>query len=91
MSTANAWDWLISECRTKKRRFIPSTDGEPWVTYETLADVMQFEVSYIEKIVSKNKIRKHPIFAGLTKFSFFELVDDGECREGRARLQDPVH
>jgi hypothetical protein len=71
----NQWQWLIDECRANGWRFLPCDGAEPYFSYEVVASVLQMERSYIEKLVSKHKIEKHPVFSGLVRFSSFALLD----------------
>jgi hypothetical protein len=75
--SSNQWQWLIDHCRTKSVRFLPGANGEPWVPYSIVAELGQYEVSYVEKIVSKFRIRRHPIFAGLIQITSFERFENG--------------
>jgi hypothetical protein len=78
MSTGQ-WDWLCEFCAKQGLRVIPCGSNEPWVGYAAIARLAQKDESTIEKLVSKHKLKKHPVFAGFTKLSFFEAVgSDGE-------------
>ena len=57
---------------------IPSPGGEPWLSYGAIAVLLGKSPEYISNVVSKHRLKKHPIFAGFTKVSFFESVGDGE-------------
>lgn len=77
MSTGQ-WDWLCEFCAKGQHRVIPCGSSEPWVGYGAIAALTQKEPESIEKLVSKHKLKRHPIFAGFTKISFFEAVGDGK-------------
>lgn len=83
MSTGNAWQWLIDHCLKAKERFLPGADGEPWVPYTVVAELLQQEAGTISKAVTKHGIPRHPVFSGLVKISSFERVssDDGDNRK----------
>lgn len=80
MSSGNVWQWLFEKYAGSDKRILPGADGEPWVCYEIVAELLHREPSNIEKTVTKHRIPRHPVFTGLVKITSFEKVDskDGE-------------
>lgn len=79
---ASVADFCLNHVNENKVReplpVIPSISGEPWLSYVAVAALLGKSPEYISNVVSKHKLRKHPIFSGFTKLSFFEAVADGE-------------
>lgn len=77
----NQWQIVISFCLNHKDDrgkpdplpVIP-TDGEPWLSYRAVAVMTEKSPEYISNVVSKHKLKKHPIFAGFVKMSSFEKI-----------------
>lgn len=72
--SGSPYDWLCEYCAKNGFRVIPCGNQEPWVGYAAIAALTHKEENYIEKLVSKHKLRKHPLLAGFTKLSFLESV-----------------
>jgi hypothetical protein len=51
------------------------TDGEPWLSYSAIGAITGKSPDYISNVVSKHKVRKHPVFSGFTKLSFLEACE----------------
>ncbi len=76
------WAWIAEFCLNHKDErgkpdplpFIP-TDGEPWLSYLAISAFMRKSPDYISNVVSKHRIKKHPIFAGFVKMSSFEKIE----------------
>lgn len=69
----DGWQWLFEYCLRHKPplRFIPGK-CEPWVEYKVAAELLQCEVSTVER--KAKSVKRHPVFAGLIQMSSFEDV-----------------
>ena len=73
MSTQNAdWTWLFQICVKEKFRFLPGTDGQPWVEYAVVAHLTGNEISQIER--KYRGMRRHPAFAGFVRMTDLESI-----------------
>lgn len=68
------WLHLFQKYAGTDKRILPGADGEPWVSYEIVAELIHREPSNVEKLATKHKIPRHPVFTGLVKISSFERV-----------------
>lgn len=80
MSSGNVWQWLFEKYAGTDKRILPGADGEPWVCYGIIGDLNRQEPETVSKLVTKHRIERHPVFAGLVKITSFERVKlkDGE-------------
>jgi hypothetical protein len=77
--SANRWLWLISEAIKRGEPFAPGRDGadsEPWVSYALIAELTKRESGHIQNIATKLKLRRHPSFPGLVRWSDFCCAED---------------
>ena len=77
MSNGNVWQTLFAKYAGTNFQILPGADGEPWVSYQIVAELLGKEAETISKMVTKYRIRRHPVFSGMIKISAFESLEAG--------------
>jgi len=78
----NQWQTIIQFCLNYKDKngkpdplsIIATADGEPWLSYRAIAVITGKSSQYITNVVSKHRMKKHPLLAGFVKMSSFEKI-----------------
>lgn len=79
MSTGTRWGWLIERCISQSEPFAPGVHGaesEPFVSYGAIADLVKRKPEYVRKVATTHKLRRHPSFPGLIRWSDFLNVPE---------------